>query len=156
VSEQRRELLADWLIVIGAVALFVSLFLTWSHQFSPAFLAVWGSSQELRGIPHDPTAWQVYSTVDVLLGLVAASLIVVALLGGRALRLGAIVAVGVALAIALHALSAAPTDGADVLGTSLTASAHSTAAPAAGAGETVAVVGSIVALAGLTLSLSTE
>ena len=30
---------ADWLIMIGAVVLFVSLFLPWSHQFSSAFLS---------------------------------------------------------------------------------------------------------------------
>ena len=68
-GREQREVIADWLIVAGAVALFASLFLTWSHQFSPAFLAAWGTSDALRGVPHDPTAWQVYASADVLLTL---------------------------------------------------------------------------------------
>ncbi len=38
-----REAIADWLMVLGAPSLLLSLFLTWSHQFSPAFLARYGT-----------------------------------------------------------------------------------------------------------------
>ena len=78
--------------MIGAGALFVSLFLTWSHQFSPGFLAQYGSSDQLIGVPHDPTAWQVYSAADVVLTLLAAALVAVALAGSRAARIAALVA----------------------------------------------------------------
>ncbi len=88
-NNDRRELIADWLIILGAVGLFGSLFLTWSHQFSATFLAQWGSSDQLRGVPHDPTAWQVYSSADVLLALLSVALVGAALKGGRRVRAGA-------------------------------------------------------------------
>ena len=81
-SREQREVTADLLVVVGALGLFASLFLAWSHQFSPAFLAEWGTSAQLQGIPHDPTAWQVYSTVDVVLAVLAVALVAVALRGG--------------------------------------------------------------------------
>ena len=62
-SRERRETVADWLMVLGGVGLLGSLFLTWSHQFSPAFLAKWGAADQLRGVPHDPTA-QIRAYVD--------------------------------------------------------------------------------------------
>ena len=34
---QIREGIADWLIVFGALLLLLSLFLTWSHQFTNTF-----------------------------------------------------------------------------------------------------------------------
>ena len=114
VSAPQRERVGDWLIIAGAVALFGSLFLTWSHQFSPAFLAQWGASAQLQGLPHDPTAWQVYSTADVLLALLAVALVVTALAGSRAVRVGVIVACGFAVAFTLRALAAPPTNGANI------------------------------------------
>jgi hypothetical protein len=60
-----RESLADWMIVFGALLLALSLFLTWSHQFTNAFVGEVGADQ-LHGVPRDPTAWQVYSIADVL------------------------------------------------------------------------------------------
>ena len=69
------------MVIVGSVGLAASLFLAWSHQFSRAFLAEWGSSAQLQGIPHDPTAWQVYSTADVVLAVLAAALV-----AGRAAR----------------------------------------------------------------------
>src|SRR2546421_11084683 len=74
-GSRRRELFADWLIVFGGLGLLISLFLTWSHQFSPAFLAQFGSAPQLRGIPHDPNAWQLYSVADVRVALLAVGLI---------------------------------------------------------------------------------
>jgi hypothetical protein len=156
INERRRERLADWLIVIGAVALFVSLFLTWSHQFSPAFLARWGTSDQLRGLPHNPTAWQLYSAVDVLFALLAGALVAVALAGNRAVRIAAVVAVAIALAFALHALSAPPTNGADVFDAAVGGPAYTPNSPAAGAGETVALVGLGLALVGLLVSFTAE
>src|ERR1700761_1977981 len=74
VSKALRETLADWLMTVAGLILLLSLFLAWSHQFSPAFLARYRGSPILQGIPHDPDAWQVYSIVDVLLALVAGGL----------------------------------------------------------------------------------
>jgi hypothetical protein len=150
-SRAARERLADWLIVAGAAALLISLFLSWSHQFSPAFAAQWSQSVVLRNVPHDPTAWQVYTVADVLLALLAIGLVVLALRGGRRARVGGLIAVAVALAFVVHALGVPPTNGADIL----TASGPLNA-PASGAGETVALVALAVAICGLALSFTAE
>lgn len=152
-SNERRELIADWLIILGAVGLFGSLFLTWSHQFSAAFLAQWGPSDQLRGVPHDPTAWQVYSSADVLLALLAVALVGVALRGGRRMRAGALGAGATALAFILHALSVPPTEGANISGAVSTLT-YVPNAPTSGVGITVAVVAVGVALLGLLLSFT--
>ena len=47
---QIREGIADWLIVFGALLLLLSLFLTWSHQFTNTFVQEVGADA-LRGIP---------------------------------------------------------------------------------------------------------
>jgi hypothetical protein len=155
-AARRRERIADWSIVIGAVGLFVSLFLTWSHQFSAAFLAEWGSSYQLIGVPHDPTAWQLFSATDVLLALLAAGLLAIALIGGRTARLVAIFPSGIALAFALHALSTPPTNGANIFDPSLSVPAYFPNSPTAGIGVTFAIVALCVALLGLVLSSATE
>jgi hypothetical protein len=131
VRRDLREVIADWLILLGAIALLVALFLPWSRH---------GRA--------DQTAWQVYSIVDVGLALLAAGLAAVAMIGGRVRRLVLMIASGVALAFAVHAHVTAPTDGADVYATA--------AAPRPGAGETVAIVGLAVALAGVVLSFTAD
>jgi hypothetical protein len=156
VGTRRRELFADWLIVFGGLGLLISLFLTWSHQFSTPFLAQFGSAPELQGIPHDPTAWQVYSVADVLLAVLAVGLIGVALLGRRTIRVVALAAGAVALAFVLHALSVPPTNGANIVSPSLTLPSYFPNSPAAGPGETVAIASLGVALIGLALSFGTE
>jgi hypothetical protein len=156
VNERRRERVADWLIMVGGAALLVSLFLVWSHQFAPAFLAQFGSSDQLLGVPHDPTAWQVYSAADVILALVAAGLIVVALVGNRSARIGALVAIAIALAFTLHALSVPPTNGANIFDPSLSVPTYAANSPGAGLGETVALAGLTVAMIGLALSFTVE
>jgi hypothetical protein len=155
-NNDRRELIADWLIILGAVALFGSLFLTWSHQFSAAFLAQWGSSDQLRGVPHNPTAWQVYSSADVLLGLLAVALVGVALSGGRRVRAGAGAAVAIALAFTVHALSRPPINGANIFDPSLGTPNYVPNAPTAGVGVTVAVAALGVSLLGLLLSFTAD
>lgn len=155
-SKDNRELVGDWLIVVGAVGLFLSLFLTWSHQFSSAFLAQWGSSDQLRGIPHDPTAWQVYSAADVLLALVALGLVVTALVGGRRIRAAAAVASAIALAFTLHALAHPPSQGANIFDPALSVPNYFPNAPAAGVGETLAILGLVIALVGLAVSYAGE
>jgi hypothetical protein len=144
------------LIVFGAVGLFVSLFLTWSHQFSRAFLAEWGSSEQLRGVPHDPTAWQVYSAADVLLAVLAVLLLVVALLGTRQARLAALGATTVGLVFVLHALGHPPTNGANIFDPALSVPNYFPNSPAAGAGETVATVALALGLGGLVLSFTAD
>jgi hypothetical protein len=145
-----REVIADWLLLFGAVGLLVALFLPWSHQFSRGFLAEWSSTGALRGVPRDPTAWQVYSVADVGLALVAAGLLLVALVGGRVRRLGVLVAVAVALAFVVHAAGSAPTSGATP-GMSRVANS-----PQPGPGETVAIAALAVGLGALVLSFTAE
>jgi hypothetical protein len=144
--------IADWLIVLGAVVLFASLFLTWSHQFSRPFLAEFGTSELLRGAPRDPTAWQVYSSVDVVLALIAGALFATALVGSRPARIGAMLAVAVALAFIVHALGAPPTNHATVFDPALSVRNYATP----GIGETVAIVGLGLALGGLALSFTAD
>lgn len=151
-----RETIADWLMLIGALVLLGSLFLTWSHQFSPAFYAEWGGSGALAGVPRDPTAWQVYSVADVLLALASGALLIVALRGGRATRWLTLMAFVVALAFALHAASSPPTTGADLLGAATQALGYTPNMPRGGSGETVAIVGLGVGIAGLLMSLTSE
>ena len=153
-SRERREVTADSLVIVGAAGLFASLFLAWSHQFSRAFLAEWGTSAQLEGIPHDPTAWQVYSTVDVLFAVLAVALVVVALRGGPRVRLVALAAAAIGLAFTIHALSVPPTNGATIFDAST--GAHAPNSPASGAGEVVAVAGLALAMLGLALSFTAD
>jgi hypothetical protein len=156
VGTRRRELFADWLIVFGGLGLLISLFLSWSHQFSMPFLAQFGSAPQLRGIPRDPTAWQVYSIADVLLALVAVALISVALLGGRSVRMVVLVIGAIALAFVLHALGVPPSNGANVVDPSLSQPSYFPNSPGAGPGETVAIASLGVALVGLGVSFTAE
>ncbi len=143
------------MIASGALLL-GSLFLTWSHQFSPAFLNQYGSSAVLQGIPRDPTAWQVYSAMDVLLALLAAALVVVALIGDRRARLGVLVAVALALAFTVHAASDPPTNGATIFDSALRVPSYVPNTPHAGSGEAVAIVALGIAILGLGLSVAAE
>ena len=152
----RGQTAADWLMLVGAVGLFVSLFLTWSHQLSPRLLAVLAASPVLRGVPADPTAWQVYSVADVLLGVLALSLAVLALRGrSRGPRVAALAAVALALAFAAHATSVAPTDGLLVIDPNnppAYLAHHATPGP----GETVAIISLGLAAAALLISLGLD
>ena len=156
-SRVGREVLGDWLIVFGAVWLFVSLFLTWSHEVSPALLrSPSGSSSLLQGVPHDPTAWQVYSDMDVVLTLVAVGLVAVAFIGRRSARIVVLIAAGIALAFAVHALSDPPTNFPNIYDPARSMPGYAPDSPAAGVGETMAIVGLSLAIAGLVLSFTAE
>jgi hypothetical protein len=155
-SKQQREVVADWLIIGGALVLLASLFLTWSRQFSPAFLARYVGSDQLQGVPHDPTAWQVYSTADVLLALLAASLVGVALLGTRRARLAALTCVLIAAAVIVHALGTPPTNGATIFDPTQVPPGYVPNMPASGSGELVAVLGLAGAVLGLLLSFTAD
>lgn len=146
----------DWLVVIGAAGLLGSLFLTWSHQLSPAFLARFGSSDLLRGIPRDPTAWQLYSTSDVLLALLAGGLAAVAMLGNRPERVAALVAAAFGLGFSVHALSAPPSNGANLFDPSLSVPNYVPSGATAGVGETLAIVALLLAIAGLLLTFTAD
>ena len=137
-----RELTADWLMLLGAVALLVSLFLPWSHQRFPR-------TAILAGVPLDPTAWQVYSVLDVGLAGLVAALAAVAAIGGRVRRLLVLGAAAVALAFAVHARASPPTNGLAVPGAVIQP-------PRPGDGETVAIAGLGVAIAGLALSFTAD
>lgn len=150
----RRETGADWLILIAGLLLAISLFLAWSHQFSPAVLARYGSSSALVGIPRDPTAWQVYSAADVLLALLAITLVVVALRGGSVSRRVLVIALAVALAFTAHASSVPPTEGASLYDAAR--GAYVDTGARAATGETVALVALSLGMAGTLLSLLGE
>jgi hypothetical protein len=154
VSKGKREAIADWLMVLGAPILFASLFLTWSHQFSPAFLAQYGHSPAIQGIPRDPTAWQVYSVVDVLLAVLAAGLLTVALRGSRPGRVAVLLGLAVALAFTIHALATPPTNGGDLFNPGLTPPAYSPDHPTSAGGEIVALVGVTLGIGGVLLSFT--
>lgn len=152
VSKGMREAIADWLMVIGAPILVLSLFLTWSHQFSPAFLARYAGTPALAGVPHDPTAWQVYSIVDVLLALLAVGLFAVALQGSRGGRIAVLLGLVVALAFVIHALGTPPTDGANLYDPTL--GRYTPNHPTSGTGEVVALVGLLLGTVGVALSFT--
>jgi hypothetical protein len=154
VSKALRETVADWLMTVAALILLLSLFLAWSHQFSPAFLAHHRGSAFLQGSPRDPDAWQVYSAADVLLALLAGGLLALALWGGRAVRLAVAIALVVALIFTVHAMGAPPTNGA-VLFDPATSRYVDTGATS-GAGETVALVALLLGAAGVALSYSVD
>jgi hypothetical protein len=156
VSKGTREAVADWLMVLASPLLLLSLFLTWSHQFSASLLSSYGAAAVLQGIPRDPNAWQVYSAADVLLAMVAAGLLGVALRGGRTARLVVALCVAVALAFTLHALSVPPTNGANLFDPALTAADHTANSPTAGAGETAAVIALAAGFGGLLLSFTAD
>ena len=153
VSKDREEAAAVWLIVVGAAALFASLFLTWSHQFSPYLLSVFGNSGVLNGVPRNPDAWQVYSAADVLLALVAAALVAAGVFGSRAARQCAAVAALIALVFTVHALIVPPTNGALIFNPAESVPNYIPNAAGAGVGETVAILGLVLAVGGLTASL---
>lgn len=151
-SKGLREAIADWLMVIGAPILLVSLFLPWSHQFSSAFYAQYGHTPALAGVPRDPTAWQVYSSADVLLALLAGGLVAVALQGSRHGRVAVLLGLVVAIAFVIHALGTPPTIGANVYDASL--GRYTPNHPTSGAGEVVALVGMLLGGAGVLLSFT--
>lgn len=153
-SKGLRETIADWLMALAATVLLVSLFLTWSHQYSAAFAARYGPA--VQGVPRDPTAWQVYSIADVFLALVAAALLGLALWGGRARRLIVAVALGVALAFTVHAASVPPTNGAVVFDSASSPPGYVPNGATSGTGETVALVALVLGVAGVALSFSVE
>jgi hypothetical protein len=154
VSKALRETVADWLMTVAALILLLSLFLAWSHQFSASFLAHHRGSAVLEGVPRDPDAWQLYSVADVLLALLAGGLLAVALWGGRAARLAVAIALVVALAFTIHAMSVPPTNGA-VLFDAATSRYVPTGA-SSGAGEVVALVALVLGAAGVALSYSVD
>jgi hypothetical protein len=132
VSRGLREAVADWLMLLGALVLGLSLFFAWSHQHPVG-----------AGIPRAPTGWQAYSMADVLLMALAASLVYVSFLGTRRARALELVPVGVGLAFVIHALGVPPTNGAS-------------GAAGSGAGEVLAVIGLGVAGLGLLVSFTAD
>ncbi len=135
-----REAVADWLMLLGAAVLVLSLFFAWSHQH-PA------QGEIVTGLARDPSGWQVYSVADVMLLALAVALVYVSFLGTRRARLIALVPAALGVAFVLHALGAPPTNG---LGAAAGGRAGS------GAGEVVALIGLLGAIAGLALSFTAD
>jgi hypothetical protein len=156
VRKEDREVLADWLMAIGAVGLFASLFLTWSHQFSPDFLVRFGTADLLRDVPRDPNAWRVYSVADVILALLAIGLMAVALFGTRPIRIGALAVSLLGLAFTVHAISVPPTNAPSLFNPSLDIPNYFPYGATAGAGETIALIALLIAIAGLVVSFTAD
>ena len=151
-SKGARETISDWLMAIAGPVLLGSLFLTWSHQLSAGVRARYGGTAALAGVPANPTAWQVYSGADVLLALVAGGFMVVALWGGRGRRIALALAVVVALAFVIHALSVPPANGALLFDPTLTPPGYSANTVGSGVGEVLALIA--LALGGLGVGLA--
>jgi hypothetical protein len=154
VSKGAREAIADWMMLLSGPILFGSLFLTWSDQFSRSFLKLYGGSAALQGVPHDPTGWQVYSAVDVMLAVLAAGLVAAALRGTRNARLALVLPLAVALGFVIHALAAPPTSGADIFNAVL--NRYAADSPASGAGELTALFALLIGSAGVLLSFTAD
>jgi hypothetical protein len=153
---RRVQGLADWLTLVGGIGLFASLFFTWSHQLPPRLLTQLAGWPAIAGVPANPTAWQVYSVADVLLALLAGSLVLVALRGrSRWARVAALAAVGLALAFTAHAASLAPTNGLLLINPNNPA-AYLPHDATSGGGETLALIALSVAAAGLLVSLGLD
>ena len=153
--DRARELAADWLLVLGGATLLVSLFLAWSHQFPASLLSSPGLNVALRGVPRNPSAWQVYSIADVLLALIGAASLAVALVGRRSARVVVGAAAAIGLAFAIHAMNVPPTNGLDVVNPAAPGRGYIGRLYAtAGVGETVAVIGLGLTLLGVLLGLT--
>ena len=155
-SKGKREVISDWLMLLGAPILLGSLFLAWSHQFSPGFVARYAHTPALNGLPRDPTAWQVYSVFDVLLAVLALALLAVALRGARPARVAVLLGLMVAVAFTWHALGRPPTRGADLFDPSLSPPGYTPNHPTAGAGEVVALVGLGLGIGGVLVSFTAD
>ena len=90
------------------------------------------------------------------LALLAGGLVITALAGGRAVRMGVLVICAVAAAFTLHALAAPATSGANIFDPALLAPGYAQNTPRAGPGETVALIGLGAAILGLVMSLTAD
>jgi hypothetical protein len=147
----RAERLGDVAMLLAGPLLALSTFLVWSHQFSAATLARHGSSLALQGVPHAPDAWQVYSSVDVLLVLLAIALVAIALAGDRIARRVLLAALVLALVFCAHAAAVPPTNGALIADPAT--GAYVPTSPTAGAGELVALAALALGTAGVLVTL---
>ena len=141
-------------MVAAAVLLLVSLFLVWSHQLPPALVRRYGATGTLDGVPRAPDAWQLYTAADVLLALVAASLLVAALWGVRTLRVALVAGVALAIAFVAHAIVVPPTNGANVFDPRT--GAYVGTGASSGPGEALALAALAVAVGALALSLTAD
>jgi len=156
VTKDDRSVIADWLVLFSALLLGLSLFLTWS-SLSPAYVAIAEKLQTLQTVPRSPTAWQVYSSADVLLLLLAVALLGVALKGPRRARICTLMACVLELAFTIHAEGDPPTNGAATdFRPGVGGPTYVSPSPAPGAGETAAIIALLGAIGGLTLSLTTD
>lgn len=150
-----RRIPDRWLTSLGSLALLVSLFLVWSHQLSAPALRSFRRAGALTGVVLDPTAWQLYTSMDVVLAALAVGVVAAGALGGWRARAVATLCTCAALAFVVHALVVPPTNGVLVIGpgTAGAAARYAVTGATAGVGETVAIAGLGVALGGLLMSL---
>jgi hypothetical protein len=111
---------------------------------------LFGTADRLRGVPPDPTAWQVYSMADVELAVLAGGLVAAGLYGSRRWRLVAFAGAFAGFAFVLGALVSPPqTALGRLFDPSNSVPRYLDASPGAGVGETVALLGLLLSIAGL-------
>jgi hypothetical protein len=152
VGAARRLRVSGLVTALGAAILLGSLFLTWSHQITPAEHDIFHGAV-MFGVPANPTAWQVYAIAGDVLAVAAIGIGAAGLWGQRRTRVLALGVVALGLAFVVHAAGTAPTNGL-LLASGAGGSARYVTDPAtAGPGETVALVGLLLSGAGLLLAL---
>ncbi len=153
-SRERRETVADWLMVLGAVGLLGSLFLTWSHQFSPAFLASGAPRTNSRASRTTRPRGRCTRRRTWCWRCWPPALVAVALVGNRAARITAgLAAIGRSRSRCTRSAArrrTAPTSS--IRRRRRTCPSD----PKSGAGEIVALAALGVALAGLALSFTAD
>jgi hypothetical protein len=136
------------LTLLGGALLFVSLFLTWSHQLGRAELSRFGGAA-LYGVARDPTAFQVYAIAGVVLALLAVGVAAAGLWGQRPVRALALLGALLGLAFVIRADVSAPTNGVLLVARMGPSAGYFRDPATAGAGETLAIAGLGIAAAGL-------
>ncbi|WP_249009522.1 hypothetical protein [Conexibacter sp. DBS9H8] len=138
------------LSVAGAGLLALSLLLTWSHQLPPIERARF-PGPALFGIPAAPNAFQVYASVGELFAVLSVGITAAGLRGRPGAVAVALTGTLIALAFTVRAILHAPTNGL-LLALGRGGGAHYVSDPATpGSGETVALCGLVLAVAGLAL-----
>jgi hypothetical protein len=92
----------------------------------------------------------------VILALLAGTLLIAALRGRRVARAVLLVALVIAAAFTLHALSVPPTNGVNLYDPTLTPPGYTATSPGAGPGETLALIALGSGLAGALLSFTAD
>ncbi len=137
-----------WIAAAGALLLAGSLWLTWSHERTPALVRRFGAGPVLAGVPAAADAWQVYAASSFVLLALAGAIAAAGWRGGRTTRLTVGLLALLAVAFVAHALASPPTAGL-ALATGSPVPRYLPDLATSGAGEPIALLALALALAGL-------